>query len=203
MSGQWLRSGWERASLYLPVILMGMLALGTYWLVKSAPVLLPEQKTLPSRHEADYFMREFSIKTFDAAGQLKSEVNGRTANHYPDTRTLEIEAVEMRSFDTLGRLTTASAQHALTNADASEVQLLGQARVLRQPAAGSIESALEFSGEFLHAFVAAQRLESNQPVQLRRGADRFSADAMRYDNGSGTLELRGNVKVSLRAAPRR
>ncbi len=200
MSGQWLRAGWERTSLYLPVILMGLLALGTYWLVKSAPVRLPDQTPAAARHEADYFMRQFSVKTFDAAGKLKSEVNGRNANHYPDTRTLEIEAIQMRSFDTAGRLTTASAQHALTNADASEVQLLGQARVLRQPvlgAAGSSESPLEFSGEFLHAFVSAQRLESNQPVQLRRGTDQFSADHMRFDNHSGVLELTGHVKVSL------
>ena len=33
----WLRRGWEGASVYLPVLLMGLLALGTWWLVRNAP----------------------------------------------------------------------------------------------------------------------------------------------------------------------
>ena len=32
-----MRQGWEKFSLYLPIILMGMLALGTWWLVRNAP----------------------------------------------------------------------------------------------------------------------------------------------------------------------
>lgn len=29
---RWAQQGWERLSLYLPVLLMGLLALGTWWL---------------------------------------------------------------------------------------------------------------------------------------------------------------------------
>ena len=29
---------WDRLSLYLPIALMGLVALGTYWLVQSTPV---------------------------------------------------------------------------------------------------------------------------------------------------------------------
>lgn len=36
-----LRLIWERASLYLPVLLMGVLALGTYLLVRNTPVFGP------------------------------------------------------------------------------------------------------------------------------------------------------------------
>ena len=34
---RWAQQGWERLSLYLPVLLMGLLALGTWWLVRNAP----------------------------------------------------------------------------------------------------------------------------------------------------------------------
>src|SRR5450759_1534561 len=104
-----LHLAWERLSLYLPVMLMGVLALGTYWLVRSTPLLLSPEQEAPVRHEPDYFMRKFSVKTFDGAGRVKSEVLGTDARHYPDTDTLEIDFVRIRSFSNEGRLTTASA----------------------------------------------------------------------------------------------
>jgi lipopolysaccharide export system protein LptC len=53
-----LRQGWEKFSLYLPIILMGMLALGTWWLVRNAPAPVAAaagpQQSPPARlfHEA-------------------------------------------------------------------------------------------------------------------------------------------------------
>ena len=195
-----LHLAWERLSLYLPILLMGVLALGTYWLVRSTPLLLAPEQEAPVRHEPDYFMRQFSVKTFDGTGRLKSEVLGNDARHYPDTDTLEIDLVRIRSFNQEGRLTTASAQHALINADASEVQLLGDARVLREPVlnnAGQPQPSMEFRSEFLHAYMATERVQSNKPVQLIRGRDQFSADTMEYDNKDRELLLKGRVRGSL------
>ena len=44
-----LRLIWERASLYLPVLLMGVLALGTYLLVRNTPVFGPPAAAKPIR----------------------------------------------------------------------------------------------------------------------------------------------------------
>ena len=192
-----LRTAWEQLSLYLPVILMGVLALGTYWLVRSTPLLLPSEPEPPAQHEPDYFMRKFSVKTFDSTGRLKSEVLGADARHYPDTDTLEIDLVRIRSFNPQGGLTTASAQRALANADASEVQLLGDARVVREPMAdkaGQRQSRMEFRGEFLHAFMNTERVKSHKPVTLRRGTDQFTADTMDFDNLERVMQLKGRVK---------
>lgn len=195
-----LRRAWERLSLYLPVMLMGVLALGTYWLVRNTPLLLPPEQVLPARHEADYFMRRFSVKTFDGAGRLKSEVLGRDARHYPDTDTLEIELVRIRSFSPEGRLSTASAQQAWTNADASEVKLFGNAQVVREPMVnpnGRLQPRMEFRGEYLHAFMDAERVTSDMPVVLTRGKDQFSADALDFDNRSRVVQLTGRVRGTL------
>ena len=193
-----LRAVWERLSLYLPMILMGALALGTYWLVRSAPVFEAAQTDKPPAHEPDYFMRKFSVKTFDAQGDLKSEVFGVDARHFPDTDTLEIEQVRIRSFGEAGRLTTATAKQALTNSDASEVQLLGNALVVREAtldAAGRIAMPrMEFRGEFLHALIRTEQVKSHKPVALTRGNDSFTAEAMDFDNLNRVMELRGRVK---------
>lgn len=197
-----LRSAWDRASIYLPIILMGVLALGTYWLVRSTPVFAPPEAPRPPSHEPDYFMKKFTVKTFDREGKLKSEVSGAEAKHFPDTDTLEIESARIRSFDAQGQLTTVTANRALTNADASEVQLMGNALAVREAIAGPKPvPRMEFKGEFLHAFMKTEKLKSDKPVVLTRGTDRFVADAMEFDNLIQVVELRGRVKGILMPGP--
>ena len=193
-----LRAAWDRVSIYLPIILMGVLALGTYWLVRSTPVFTPPEAPRPPSHEPDYFMKKFTVKTFDASGKLKSEVSGAEAKHFPDTDTLEIEGARIRSFDTQGKLTTVTANRALTNADASEVQLMGNALAVREAVGGQKPvPRMEFKGEFLHVFMKTEQLKSDKPVTLTRGTDRFVADAMTYDNLKQVIELQGRVRGTL------
>jgi lipopolysaccharide export system protein LptC len=198
-----LRAGWERLTVYLPIILMAVIALGTYWLARNTPGLAIIEPSRPPTHQPDYSMRGFSVKTFDAAGRLKSEVHGSVAHHYPDTDTVEIEQPRIRSFNERGDLTVATARRAVSNADASEVQLFGDAVVVRQPGAaagGEPRPRLEFRGQFLHAFLNTEQVKSNQPVELRRGADTFSGDSLEYDNLNRVLVLDGRVQGVL--APR-
>ncbi len=193
-----LRAGWDRISMYLPILLMGVLALGTYWLVRSTPVFLAAEADRAVTHDPDYFMKKFSVKTFDSMGRLKSEVSGADARHYPDTDTLEIDGVRIRSFNEQGRLTTATANLAVTNADGSEVQLFGNARVVREAVAGkSAVPRMEFRGEFLHAFLNKEQVRSNKPVQLTRGKDQFTADSMDFNNIDQVMQLQGRVRGTL------
>lgn len=194
---------WDRMSIYLPIILMGVLALGTYWLVRNTPLLAPSAAGKAAGHEIDYFMRGFSVRSFDGSGRLKSEVFGAQARHYTDTDTLEIDKPRIRSINEKGLLTVATADRALSNGDGSEVQLMGNAVVVRDAgtdAAGNPVPSLEFRGEFLHAFLNTERIKSHRPVELIRGADRFTADSMDYDNLDRAMDLRGRVRGVL--APR-
>ena len=196
-----IHQGWEQLSLYLPVVLMGLLALGTWWLVRNAPMPLLPATERPPLHQPDYFMKSFSVKSFDAAGRLQSEVQGDEARHYPDTDTLEIDKARMRSVAPTGRHTVATADRALTNADGSEVQLFGNAIVTREPLPAKpgqpAQPRLEFRSEFLHAYTTTERVRSDKPVTLTRGNDRFTADSMDYDNLDQVVQLRGRVRGML------
>lgn len=196
-----LERAWERLSLYLPVALMGLLALGSWWLVRNAPMPLP-----PARHGAqgqrpDYAMKSFAVRSFDAAGRLQSEVQGAAARHYPGNDTLEIDQARLHSVSAEGRVSAASADRALSNADASQVQLFGNAIVTREslPArpGAPAQPRLEFRSEYLHAFPKAERVTSDRPVTFIRGQDRFSADSMEYDKQGQVLQLRGRVRGTL------
>jgi lipopolysaccharide export system protein LptC len=176
---------------------MGLLALGTYWLVRSTPLTQPTGREVQVQHEPDYFMRQFSVKTFDATGRLKSEVRGTYARHYPDTDTVEIDLVNIRSYNEAGRLTTATAKRALTNADASEVRLFGDAHVVSESIidpAGKTLPRVAYRSEFLHAFIETERVVSDKPVTLTRGRDQFTADSMDFSNQDGFMQLKGRVK---------
>lgn len=195
-----VRTWWDRLTLYFPVLLMGILAMATYWLVRSTPAPDQPQAALAPRHEPDYFMRKFAVRTYDANGQLKSEVSGGEARHFPDTDTLEIDQVHIRSFNPKGQLMVATAQRAITNGDGSEVQLIGNAQVVRDAVPGKdgqMQAGVSVASEFLHAFINTERVKSHKPVTLTRGNDRFTADSMDFDNLDRVMLLNGRVRGQL------
>lgn len=191
---------WDRFVLYLPLLMMAVLALTTYWLVHSAPKVAEPSMQRALTHDPDYFMNGFSVRTFDVNGRVRSEVLGQKARHFPDTLLLEIEGIRIKSYDDLGRLTTATAIRGVTNEDTSEVQLLGNAVVVREssvPINGTVLPRMEYRGEFLHAFMTSERVISHKPVVLTRGKDRFSADNLDYDNVEQVILMRGRVRANL------
>jgi lipopolysaccharide export system protein LptC len=195
-----VRSAWERVTVYLPIILMGLMALGTYWLARNTPGVGTAESRGPEVHEPDNLMRRFSIKTFDPSGRLKSEVFGSEARHFPDTDTIEIDQPRIRSFNARGELTVATARLAISNADGTEVQLIGDAVVTRDAVTskdGQTRPRLQFRGEFLHAFLDSERVASHKPVELTRGENRFTADSLEFDNLDQVMDLRGRVRGSL------
>ena len=46
-----------------------------------------------------------------------------------------------------------------------------------------------------------ERVMSDQPVEMRRGLDVFSADAMEFDNLQQTMTMQGRVRGTLVPAP--
>ncbi len=190
---------WYQFTLYLPTFLMGLLAMATYWLVHMTPIVTMPVLIAAPQHHSDYFMRQFSLRTYAGHldGRLKSEVMGGDARHYPDTDTLEIDQVQIRFFDEDGHLSTATARQAITNSNASEVKLVGQAKVLRAATLdkqGHSQSALGISSEFLHVFLNTERVQSHQLVQLTRDLDRWTADSLDLDHLNRVMVLKGRVR---------
>lgn len=191
---------WDRTAMYMPLLLMGLLALGTYWLARNNPSFSSPGVVKEVRHEIDYFMRKFSVRTFDETGRLKSEVFGDSGRHFPDTDILEIDKARIRSIRPDGLVTVATGNRAYTNGEGSEVQLAGNAIVVREAgrdASGKVFPRLEFRGEFLHAFLDEERVTSNQPVVLTRGLDQFTGDTFDYNNLDQVANLKGRVRVIL------
>jgi len=183
----------DTVSSYLPVLLMAVLALGTWWLVKNTPLFEAGTAPPPPRHEPDYTMSQFRVQRFAADGTLRVQIEGDVMRHYPDTDTLEIDNPHIRALAPDGRVTVATAQRALSNADGSEVQLSGAAQVVRQ--ASEKGAAVEFRSDFLHYFVNLEQVRSHLPVVMTQGRSELRADAFTYDNLARVVDFKGRVRA--------
>ena len=194
----WWRIG-QWVSAYLPVLLMALLALATWWLVRNTPRLVEPAPAGPVRHEPDYLMQGVTLQRFAPDGRLAVVVSGSQLRHYPDTDTLEIDGVTIRAFGAAGDVTVATARRAVTNGDATEVQLQGGARVVHEGQGAA--TPLEFESEFLHAFLATERLRSHLPVVVRQGSDELRVASLDYDHLARRGQFGGPVRARL-APPR-
>lgn len=187
---------WDRLSLYLPMVLMGLLALLSYWVLESVPPPEPPSPPLPVVHEPDYIMHRFSVSTFDAQGRLKQEVRGEQARHYPDNGSIEIDLPHLRSIAPDGRQTTASARRMLSNAAQTEHELSDDVQVVRDThttATGTTLPRLAFQGTQLQVLTRDQLILSQQPVEIQRNQDRIRADRLHYDSHNRVALLKGRV----------
>ena len=199
-TSSWPARALDVVSAYLPLLMMAILALGTWWLVRNAPTLETPRETVAPRHEPDYEMTNFVVQRFAKDGTLRTQLEGDRLRHYPDNDTLEIDRARLRAIDSDGVVTLATANRALANGDGSEVQLLGDARVVR-PAEGN-EQEIEFRGEFLHAFRNVEQLRSHLPVTVTQGESVVHADGMEYDNLARVIDLHGRTRATF-VSPRR
>ena len=179
-------------STYLPLLLMALLALGTWWLVKNSPRPVAPKAAVAPQHLPDYTVERFTIERYDPQGKRVVKLVGQVAAHYPDTDQIEIATVDLLADHPDGRQTRATARQAVANGDGSLVTLRGGAQVLSAPTVGV---PVEIRGELLEAQVHARRVVAQQPVVVTQGASRFTADTLVYDQASGQLKLGGRVRA--------
>ena len=184
----------DALSSYLPLLLMLLLALATWWLVKNSPKAPGAGAETAARVEPDYTMSGFAVERFDAQGRLQLRLEGEQMRHFPATDRIEIEAVKVRSVAPDGRVTLARAQRALSNSDGSEVQLLGGAEVVSEDAGGV---PLVMRSEYLHAFLVTERVSSSAPVWVQFGATQLRAASLDYDHAARRLDLGGPMRMSM------
>jgi lipopolysaccharide export system protein LptC len=190
----WPRQLRQAVSAYLPLLLMALLAAGTWWLVKNTPQPPGPAGAKPVREAPDYTMTDFSVTRFGPDGRVVLRIDGAQLRHYPATDRMEVDQVRIHAIGPDGRVTDAQAQRALVNGDATEVQLIGGAQVVsRAPGA----APLEMRSEFLHGFLRFERVRTHLPVEVVQGDNRFRAGGLDYEHLEGRLQLAGPVRMAL------
>ena len=190
------RFRWDQVTIYLPMLLMALLALLSYWLLRATPLPIEPAPERPLSHEPDHVMRRFALRVFGVDGSLRSEIFGAEARHRPNTNMLEIDQARIRVLGAGGQLTTATAHRVVSNAEQTAFTLEGDAVVIRDPVSANAPQ-LEFRGEYLQVHTDTERVTSDRPVLLVRGSDRLTADRLEYRGKEQTALLQGRVRATL------
>jgi lipopolysaccharide export system protein LptC len=193
----------QRAATFLPIVCMGILAASTWWLVKNS--LQPTSSLTASikKHEPDYEMRHFSVHRHKGDGKTVSQIEGQLLRHYPDTDTLEIDQARILSTSLDGTTTVATAHKAVAYNEGNEVELFGDAQVIRQANKTSTSphnDALYLKSNYIRAMVQEERVISNQPVTIQHGTTLVQASGMDYTYGNGTIIFNGRSRASFTPA---
>lgn len=179
---------------YLPLLLMVLLALGTWWLVKNSPQPPKPTITRAPTGEPDYTLRGFGLQRFGPDGQLQITVEGRQLHHYPDTDRIEIEEIRLTTADPAQPATVATARRARSNGKASDVELLGGAQIRSKTSDGQV---LEVDSEYLRLQTAGQRVSTDKAVELRIGTQTVKAGGLVWEHTAKVLELKPPVRAVL------
>jgi lipopolysaccharide export system protein LptC len=194
----WHARWWDRLSLYLPVLLMGALALGTWWLLQSAPGVPRLNAPSPESRLPDYAMRGFELQRFDERGQLRARLIGESLSHWPQGDRLQLQGVSLSLWDPDGGVSQARAERAQTSQGLDRVELTGGVRLERQPAGGG--PGWQVTGEGLSLWADRGEILSALPVVLVQGRSRIEAARLRLDYRGRVVELQGGVQTRIEPA---
>ena len=187
----------DRLVLALPLLMVAVLALGSYWMVRSAPGVDTGELPRPPDDTPDYLIEGFTVQKFDSSGRLTALLKGASAQRLPDAPWIEIQKFTFLSTDAQGRVKRASADQGLSSQDNNEFQLSGHALMVREAHPAGDYPRLEIRGDFLHVWTEPEKVESDKPVQLVHGKHRIRADSLQYDGTTRTLQMDGRVQAIL------
>jgi lipopolysaccharide export system protein LptC len=182
---------------FLPIFLMGMLTLGTYWLVQiNTPSLeLAKEK----RHVADYIMDGIVVTTLGPQGNALYRVVGQRLVHYEDDASSEIFQPIARRFHATKPPITVRSDKAFLNGDMTVLEMVGNANLTRPAQTATTTQAgsarLLMSSNKFTVYMNDDIVKTNQPVILEQGLSVMtSQEGAIFDNVQQKLTMIGQVK---------
>lgn len=189
------RRSLDRLTLYVPLIIMALIALGSWWLVRSIPELLPNDPNRPVRTEPDYRLEKFTVKSFAATGQLTRQISGEAATHYPQSNELHIQRIELFAQNELDSPFNARAEQGISRQNEQQFTLIGNVYAERK--ADQYGPQTQVRGERLTAWLETDQLVSDLPVEITRDHNVFTAETLDFNTRTGHYLLQGRVRATL------
>lgn len=165
----------------------------SYWIAQRH--LSPEQSTAVSplrSRRPDAFANQVSITMLAPNGAAQYQMHAVKILHYEDDGRTEVHQPALRAFTPGQPDVTSTAKRGVINNRGSIIDLYKAARVMR--AASRSEPEMEARSEHFRVFIDENRVQTDQPVQLRRGVSVVTANGMRYNHITRLIHLEGQVR---------
>jgi lipopolysaccharide export system protein LptC len=191
----------------MPLILMGLLTLATFWLVqKNTP---PEKSPLERvrLHEPDYIIKNGALSALNEIGKTKYRILGVKVTHYDDDASIDILTPRMRLFQADKAPVTVKSDTGHLDGDLTILDLYDNATIFRpaQEATASQPATLRMlaSSSYFKVLINDDIIETNKPITLEQGMSIMkSTDGGIFNNIEQSMVLSGHVKGRIERAPR-
>lgn len=180
----------ERGTLVLSLALLSGLAVGSYWLAEQA-----RQSDAPPKshgHDIDYTANDITLTRMDDTGRAQYVIDAKKLVHYSDDDSGELTQPRLAGAKAGRPEMRVRADLGKTTSEGEEVRLYGNVVLTRAPWKGAPE--LVAKTPYMLALPEQEILRTDQPVDVRQGGSRVTANGMQYDNGYRRLELYGGAK---------
>lgn len=193
----------RRAVDYAPLLLALLLALGTFWLMRSMPKIRPPEPELPA-NVPDYYLHDFQLRRYNAQGSLQDELTGQYGEHLPGPDTIHVRQATMRSVNAQGGSTQGRAQRVVAQRQSQDIELFDQVHLVHQPATaanGQKPPPITFESDYLQSTNKQEHIRTNRPVKITRAGDVIIGNGMTYTNSNRTVEVQGRAKAVIQPGP--
>ena len=183
----------NRTTVLFPLILMGFMALITFWINKAV-----EQQGSridgSQRHDPDYTMENFVTKQTDKDGNLSYILKAVKMTHYPDDDSTVLEKPKFTQYTKDKPYTKIDGDHGNVSRDGEEVEILGNVVVVRD--AYDDKSEMRVLTDKLILFPDLELAKTDRPVTLTQASKTIiHATGMIYDKNKQTFKLLHKVNA--------
>ena len=190
---------WRTLFRLMPLILMVVLTLVTFWLVKKNT---PAEKSAIERvrlHEPDYVISKGALSALDESGNTKYRVLGNKVIHYDDDASIDIEAPRIRLFPPQKSPVTVKADTGHLDGDLTILDLIDNAEIFRPPqvatASEPARPRMLARSSYFKVLINDDIIETDKPITLEQGVSVIrSAAGGIFNNIEQSMVLSGQVR---------
>ena len=180
-------------AIVFPLVLLGMLALITFWINKTVQTPLPKLDG-SSRHDADYIVSNFVTTQTDVNGLLRFKLAAVEMKHFPDDDTTALQRPRYTQFSVGKPYTRIEGLHGYMSGDGEQVKLVDQVKVTRQAFAEKGEMTVDTN--YLEIYPNQELARTESPVIIRQAPKTIIyATGMLYEKRNRTVTLLHKVRA--------
>ncbi len=188
----------DRFALWLPMALLVMLALLTFWIDQS--VKEAGSRNEVNLEEPDSIVESFLAVSTDAAGVPRYRLTAEKLSHFSGNKLTLLDNPRLTHFhEKQGEMQISSSKASVTP-DGERVVFTGQVNLLRPAAEGENEMSMQTS--YLEVQTGKNEAFTGQPVVIRQPGMQITAAGLHLFADTRVLKLKGRVKAQYQNANR-
>lgn len=195
----------DRFRIWLAVILLGVITMGTIWIME---VIRrhgdDEQNRTSARSAPDYYVEKFNFIRLSNNGKANYHITGDSLVHLPRTDNIEIKHPQINSFDQdrpplhlRADLAVVSQKSSLTTPRREHDEVHLHDNVSMDRPEGLSSQSVHVESDYLLLLPDDDIVKTDKPVSIATGKLHSTATGMVANNSNLSLELLSKVRIRL------